>query len=187
MAANDNNKGGGGGFFVSLIVLTLIGAAFGIGFKMFVMDAGEAPASVKAVEAAPGYDKAAAGKGHGNSDDHGEKSGDANSDGATGGAEKHHGNALIPLAPIVTGFAQPSNAWVRLEGTVVFKDKPEAGYKAVATEIASDVMNYLRTLTPSQVAGPAGLEFLADDLSDIARVRSAGAAEKFLIMGLIIE
>lgn len=187
MAADDNKKGGGAGFLVSLVALTLIGAAVGVGFKMFVMNGGEAAAPVKSAEATAGKDKVATEKGYGGSGDHGEKGGDAKSDGEADGAEKHQGHALIALAPVVTSFAQPSNAWVRLEGTVVFKDKPEAGYKAVATEIASDAMNYLRTLTPSQVEGAAGLEFLADDLSDIARVRSAGTAEKFLIMGLIIE
>ena len=96
-------------------------------------------------------------------------------------------NKIVSLDPIVASLAKSSGAWVRLETALVFRKTPDSGFGVVKSEISGDILAYLRTVSLDQIQGAAGLEYLTDDLQDIARVRSQGAVDRLVIKGLIFE
>jgi len=59
--------------------------------------------------------------------------------------------------------------------------------KTVAAEVSNDFVAYLRTVNAAQIEGAQGLEYLTDDLTDIVRVRTHGAADRLVIKGLVVE
>src|SRR3954447_25428071 len=64
------------------------------------------------------------------------------------------GPSLIDLPPIVTNIANPTDVWVRLEGSIVFDPKTLPNPEVVAAEIATDELAYLRTVSVAELQGP---------------------------------
>ncbi len=94
---------------------------------------------------------------------------------------------LAPFAPITTNIANPSNVWIRLEGSMALK--PANGTKpADLVELASTKMvAYVRTLKLVDVQGPIGFLAMNSDLNEIVRSATDGQARAVLITGFIVE
>jgi flagellar FliL protein len=95
--------------------------------------------------------------------------------------------AVKPLPPITANLAQPKTTWIRLEASVVVKKDLGAESEVVASEIAQDIVGFLRTVTMDQISGPSGFQHLREDLNDRVRVRSEGKASELIIQSLILE
>jgi flagellar FliL protein len=91
---------------------------------------------------------------------------------------------VVQLEAITTNLAYPSDAWVRLEVALLFKDKPDP---KLAETIHQDIMLYLRTVTLQQIEGPRGFQYLKDDLQDRADLISEGKISKILFRTFVIE
>ncbi len=189
--ADDAKKPGGGGIVLPLIILTLIGGGLGVGAKLFLFSDA---APNEAVASENSGSSAAESKGdHAEADGgHGEAKADAHGDAASGESGEDANangdiNKIVSLDPIVASLAKSSGAWVRLETALVFRKTPDSGFGVVKSEISGDILAYLRTVSLDQIQGAAGLEYLTDDLQDIARVRSQGAVDRLVIKGLIFE
>jgi flagellar protein FliL len=91
---------------------------------------------------------------------------------------------VVQLEAITTNLAYPSDAWIRLEVALLFKDKPDA---KLAETIHQDILLYLRTVTLQQIEGPRGFQYLKDDLQDRAALISEGKISKILFRTFVIE
>lgn len=193
MAADDAKQSGGGGIVVPLLILTVIGGGLGVVSKLYLFNDGAATHTAAPAEAGRGAAEkkedhgAPAGehgeaKAEGNGETGGDGKGGAEGDGPGGAI-----NRIVNMEPIVASLAKSSGAWVRLEAALVFQKAPESGYATVKSEISGDILAYLRTVSLDQIQGAEGLEYLTDDLEDIARVRSQGAVDRLVIKGLIFE
>jgi flagellar FliL protein len=93
----------------------------------------------------------------------------------------------MEIPPAVTNLASPRDVWVRIEGAIVFEGAKLPRGDALAAEISSDLLAYLRTLTLDQIQGVAGLEHLRSDIDERVRTRSQGLAKKFIIKALVVQ
>lgn len=93
-------------------------------------------------------------------------------------------NGVVLLQPLTTNLAYPSDTWIRLEVSLLFRDKPDV---ATAEDIHQDLMAYLKTVSLQEISGPRGFENLRDDLQDRARLRSHGRVEKLMLRTFVIE
>jgi flagellar FliL protein len=94
---------------------------------------------------------------------------------------------LKPLAPIVTNLAEPRNAWVRVEASIVFQEEAIATDDVLAAEITEDLLAYIRTLSLAQIEGASGMQHLREDLSERARIRSQDRVRELVIQSLVVE
>lgn len=93
----------------------------------------------------------------------------------------------MDLPPVVTNLAAPSNVWVRVEGTLLFRGKTLPDGKALAAKISGDLLAYMRTQTLTEIQGAAGLQHLRQDLTDRVVTRSEGRVKKFIIRSLVVQ
>ena len=85
---------------------------------------------------------------------------------------------MIGLDPILVTLAGPQKSWARLELSVVV-GKGEGSRRmnrprTLLKTMSEDLMSFLRTVPLSHVESAVGLEYLREDLSEIARLRSKG-------------
>jgi len=90
------------------------------------------------------------------------------------------------LPPILTNMVSPSTAWIRMESALVAKPQEKIS-AAVAAEITSDFLAYLRNSSLARIKGPTGFMYLREDLLERANIRSGGKVSHVLISGLVIE
>jgi len=96
-------------------------------------------------------------------------------------------STVYDLPPIVTNLGSPQEVWIRLEGSIVLDAKAKPHPEALAAEIGSDILAYLRTVSLKQIEGPIGLEAIREDLSDRAAIRSRGAVREFVLRSLVVQ
>ena len=53
--------------------------------------------------------------------------------------------------------------------------------------MSEDLMSFLRTVPLSHIESAVGLEYLREDLSEIARLRSKGRARAVVLRSLVVE
>lgn len=94
---------------------------------------------------------------------------------------------LLPLAPMLTNLAEPSDVWIRIEGSVVFDDEEIAGDEVLAARITEDVVAYLRTVSLSQIESPSGMQHLREDLNERASIRSEGRIKELVIQTMVLQ
>ena len=94
---------------------------------------------------------------------------------------------IVPLEPIITNIAGASKTWLRFEGLVVLAERPKDDRSALTAQISQDLMGLLRSTTLRQLETAAGLEFLREDMAELARLRSKGRARDIIIKTLVIE
>jgi|APMI01.1.fsa_nt_gi flagellar FliL protein len=94
---------------------------------------------------------------------------------------------LRELAPIVTNLANSSDSWVRLEGGILIEAAAAKQSDALAAQIGTDILAYLRTLSIAQLQGANGLAFLREDLNERIRQRSQGKAREIVIQTLVVQ
>jgi len=163
MAGAQGKKGTGG--LVGLVVVTLLAIACGAGFGFFLSS--ELKAEADAAKAKP------AGKAE--------------------VAQKVEPRPMVPasaklveLAPIVTNLAEPKDAWIRVEASILV-DNGLVGADGIAAQLAEDIAAYLRTTTLSQFEGASGFQNLRDDLRDRAMIRDQEHIKDLVIHGVVIE
>lgn len=93
-------------------------------------------------------------------------------------------NGIIPLDPITTNLAYPSQSWIRLELALVFKGPPDA---QLAQAIHQDILAYIRTVSLQQIEGARGLQYLRDDIQERVDLRSEGRVSKVIFRTFVIE
>jgi flagellar FliL protein len=137
-----------------------------------------------------------------------EKSSEA--DGQKGANEKHeslavghgaHGSGAVAgddgrtqqlvqvkeLPPIVTNLAVPETSWVRLQASIVYDAKAVPHPELLVTELMSDLVAFLRTVTLASIEGADGLRRLHEDLSERVSIRSEGRVRQFIIQALVVQ
>lgn len=95
--------------------------------------------------------------------------------------------SLIDLPPIITNLADPANAWVRLQGSIVYDNKTVPKPQMLAAQIAEDILAYMKTVTVAQIGGASGLQHLREDLNERASIRSDGHVREFIIQTVVVQ
>ncbi len=179
-------SGGKGGFVIALLLLAALGAGAGAGFSMTFLNADPKGGADKAATAGKQDTHAASALGK-----HGEAPAAKGPDaGAHGAAQK---DQVVGLDPILVTLAGPQKSWARLELAVVIStgEKDEKGEKddraTLLKVMSEDLMSFLRTVPLSHVESAVGLEYLREDLSEIARLRSKGQVRGVVLRSLVVE
>jgi flagellar protein FliL len=95
--------------------------------------------------------------------------------------------SLRELPPIIANLAEPSDAWVRVQASIVFDGKALPKPDIVAAEIGEDILGFLRTLSVAQIGGASGLQHLREDLNERAVTRSGGLVRELIIQTLVVQ
>lgn len=93
---------------------------------------------------------------------------------------------LITLVPVVTNLAEPKDAWIRVEASMLVEGEV-IGMDILAARLAEDFVAYLRTVTLSQFEGASGFQNLRDDLVDRAAIRDKERIKDVIIHSVVIE
>ncbi len=175
--ATEGAKSGGAlGLIVATVVLCGIGAGSGAALTMFVLKP-ELAAGTLSSETSPAATKPAAAP---------------KANGYGGPAVKPEASVakarkIVEMEPIHTSLAGASKTWVRLEAAIVYSGETKEDRAVLTRQIAQDALVYLRSLTLEQIDSASGLEFLREDLSEIAALRTKGAAREVLLKTLMVE
>jgi len=94
---------------------------------------------------------------------------------------------LRKLSPIVTNLASPPGTWIRVEASVVTDQLGEEEANVLVARVGEDVVSYLRTLSPGQIEGARGLQYLREDLNERAAIRSSGKVRELIIETLVVQ
>ncbi len=94
---------------------------------------------------------------------------------------------LRDLPPIIANLADPPDAWVRLQATLVFDSTSTPKPDVVAAQIAEDILGFMRTVTLAQIAGASGLQHLREDLNERAAIRSDGRVRELILQTLVVQ
>lgn len=89
------------------------------------------------------------------------------------------------LPPLVTNLAEPQQAEIRLQTSIVYSKKAVADPALLTAQLSEDFIAYLKTLSMAQLQGASGLQNLRDDLSERATIRSQGKVREVIIEALI--
>lgn len=153
-------KGGGG--LIGFVVVTLLALGFGAAFGMLV---NTPPATVDAEAGAKDKEATAA--------KHAEPAVTSDS-------------KLIQLTPIVVNLAEPRDAWIRIEASMLVEGMMQ-GADVLAAQLAEDLVAYLRTASLSQFEGPSGFQNLREDFLDRAAIRDREHIKDVIIHGIVVE
>jgi flagellar FliL protein len=93
---------------------------------------------------------------------------------------------LVELKPIIANLAEPKDAWMRIEATLVLQGEVE-GAEALGAKIAEDIAAYLKTTTLAQFEGASGFQNLIEDLDDRVRLRGGKDVRELAVHGVVIE
>lgn len=94
---------------------------------------------------------------------------------------------LRKISPVTTNLAAPPNAWIRMEASIVTDKLTEEEGFALTAKVGEDIVYYLRTLTPNQIEGARGLQYLREDLNERAVIRSSGKVRELIIETLVVQ
>lgn len=97
------------------------------------------------------------------------------------------GTSLFRLEPIVTNLRHPQDTFIRADIALVLDEPDEAARTRLAAEVSGDIMAYLRTLDLSRLEGASGLQFLREDLSERAAIRSEGRVRELILETLVVQ
>ena len=94
-------------------------------------------------------------------------------------------NASVGSA--VTNLAEPADAWVRIESSIVFKTGALPNPDVTLAEIRADAVAYLRTMSLAQIEGASGLQHLREDLNERVAIRTKGAVRELIVESLVVQ
>lgn len=94
---------------------------------------------------------------------------------------------LRKISPVVTNLASPPGSWIRMEASLVTEQLNEEEASVLVARVGEDVVAYLRTLSPAQIEGPRGLQYLREDLNERAAIRSSGKVRELIIETLVVQ
>jgi flagellar FliL protein len=179
MAEESESKpagGGMGGFIIALVLLAVIGAGAGAGFSLMFLGAGMAVGD------------GAAGKPDPNASAMTSKPGEAAGQSAK---SAHSGEGakvqIASLDPILVTLAGPQRSWARLELGVILDGPGTSDDPVLLKAMTEDIMGFMRTVPLVHVESAAGVEYLREDLTEIARLRSKGRARSIILRSLVVE
>lgn len=165
MAKKDAKKEGKakGGGLIGLILVTVLALGFGAGFGYFLD--GQMKGGAEAKAAAKPEEHAA-------------------QEGAK--ATLASASKLVTMAPIVANLAEPKDAWIRIEASILVEGL-DIGADVLAAQLAEDFVAYLRTATLVQFEGPSGFQNLREDFKDRATIRDREHIKDVVVHGVVIE
>jgi len=165
--------GGKGGFVIALVLLAVIGAGAGAGFSLMFSTGDakphEAVAAKRDLEILHGATKPVTG-------------GAATSASAEGSKVQ-----IASLDPILVTLAGPQRSWARLELGVILQGPATPDDPVLLKSMTEDIMSFMRTIPLIQVESASGVEYLREDLEEIARLRSRGRARSIILRSLVVE
>lgn len=91
---------------------------------------------------------------------------------------------VVALDPITTNLSYPSDNWVRVEVSLVFRGEVDM---ELADTISHDILAYLRTVSLQQIEGSRGFQYLRQDLIERAKLRSEGSVSNIIFRTFLIE
>ena len=94
---------------------------------------------------------------------------------------------LIDLPPIVTNLADPSDTWVRVEGSIVLDAARVRTVNVLAATVADDILAYMRTLGLSQIAGASGLIYFRNEITARAMTRGGAGMVGVVLKTLVVQ
>jgi flagellar FliL protein len=94
---------------------------------------------------------------------------------------------LRKIAPVVTNLASPAGAWIRLEGSIITDHLNDEEAGILVSRIGEDIVSYLRSVSPAQIEGARGLQYLREDLNERAAIRSGGKVRELIIETLVVQ
>lgn len=97
------------------------------------------------------------------------------------------GSSLFRLEPIVTNLRYPRETFIRADIALVLDEPDEAARARLAAEVSGDIMAYLRTIDLARLEGASGLQFLREDLSERATIRSEGRVRELILETLVVQ
>lgn len=97
------------------------------------------------------------------------------------------GTSLFRLEPIVANLRHPRETFVRADIALILDEPDEAARTRLAAEVSGDIMAYLRTLDLARLEGASGLQFLREDLSERAAIRSEGRVRELILETLVVQ
>ena len=74
-----------------------------------------------------------------------------------------------------------------MEASVITEQLNEEEASILAARVGEDVVAYLRTLSPAQIEGARGLQYLREDLNERAAIRSSGKVRELIIETLVVQ
>ncbi|KQP82691.1 MULTISPECIES: flagellar basal body-associated FliL family protein [unclassified Methylobacterium] len=156
----DAKAGGGKGWIAALALTSLVAIGTGGGLGMYLLSTVEKAVDVKKKDE---EDKAVK-------------------------VLKYTGDvALRSVGSVVTSLADTTEAWIRLESSVVFKTGAVPNPDLALAEIRSDIVAYLRTVTTKQIEGPSGLLHLREDLNERVALRTKGQVRELIVETLVVQ
>ncbi len=172
-ASGKAKGGGGGGFVIALLLLAVVGAGSGAGFSLFLLNGGGEPqdpdADKRKLEIVQGKAKK------------------SDASGGHKGAAEVSKVQVASLDPILVALSGPQRAWARLELGVVIDGPITAEDNAALKSMTEDIMSFMRTVPLVHVESAAGIEYLREDIEEIARLRSQGRARSVILRSLVVE
>ncbi len=97
------------------------------------------------------------------------------------------GTSLFRLEPIITNLRHPQETFIRADIALVLDEPDEGARTRLAAEVSGDIMAYLRTLDLARLEGASGLQFLREDLSERAAIRSEGRVRELILETLVVQ
>ena len=94
---------------------------------------------------------------------------------------------LREMPPIVTNLVSPADVWVRLEATLLLDAAPSPELETAIVETSADTLAFLRTVSLAQLQGASGLQYLRQDLSERAAIRTKGKVRELIIHSLVVQ
>ena len=94
---------------------------------------------------------------------------------------------IMPIPPVVTNLANPKSTFVRIEASLIFDGEVPSDADALAAQVSSDSLAFLRTVTLAQIEGATGLLHLREDLNERAKIRSDGRVRELVLQSLAVE
>ncbi len=104
-----------------------------------------------------------------------------------GQSPAHAANLTVrELPPIITNL-QTSDVWVRIHAAIIYDPSAVPTPDIMISEITTDILGFLQTLSIAQLAGASGLQHLREDLNDRVLVRSEGHIRELVIESVVVQ
>jgi len=164
--------GGKGGFIVAMVLLAVIGAGSGAGFSLMLMNGGgshDAPSN-RDLQIVGGAGKKGEGAGA-----------------AKGAAAEGNKVLIASLDPILVTLSGPQRSWARLELGIILEGPSAPDDAVLLKSMTEDIMSFMRTVPLVHVESASGVEYLREDIEEIARLRSKGRARSVILRSLVVE
>ena len=162
-------------FLIACAVITLVAAGAGFGVSATMIGPATFPSSEVANDGGAAFDGGESGHGAPASG-HGAESADS--------GKPAHEYVVVDIPSITTNLADPSDAWIRMELSLVFTEKAD---QEVAMEVHQDILAYVHTMKLYNLRGGSGYQHLIEDLQERAAIRTEGRVKRVLVRSLILE